>query len=768
MSRTDLGPIDESDIKEAGGLEWNVDLSTYDMSSATRRLFFQDSISQSGEFELDIVVNPGEINGGDALKVSKDGIGAFYGVVTRPESSSQGGDKISGGGASELLRSKPITAEYIDFSSVDVVNDVFSQVSTPGIRVGQNEELTSGSGSVDARAEDEGALTFLNRVVQSHGGEWYVSYDSGDGVFEFNVVQKLESGSVQKTFTENNTREIKDTPVVDETYDAVVVRGYGDGEDQVRGVYPSRDSWPSDPRVLSYTDKTILSEEEATTTAENVYDKHSEWRSIYVYPSNMQELLKLGDKVQVNESRSGVDGEFRVVARRLNLDFREESEIEYVLSDKPLGIIDEAEDVKEQTKSETDYEQGAKNKYSDKQSDQANSQNPLRLEINIPEDVEDSSGKNRVKSLNLNYTLKDFRQYLDSDEISVLENKAGVSQSGEVKNNQAGASQGGSVTNNKSGASQGGSLDPNTTGTTSSGGVLYPSVVLEGFDVSSSGESRSTYTGSGSYTTLTSISPGQSDDIYLAYYAFVTAVFKFTNNALSGDVSLDFQITGSLKSDGTLFSYVQTNTYPVSPNASGGSQTHLTVSGWLPVTQDAFDPSSTISLDYAVDGPSEAELDEVVIGGTLAGQEAHDHNDDIGIQEPDGGHGHTENFSVNEPVDGHPHEDDFSVNEPDNGHPHNDDIDVSEPDNGHPHNSSGGNLNININDSGKGDEVEIVIDGDTQNSIVKSADQMENINLLEEYSGTGLETPGFHEIEIYPNAASYTIGEAVLDYYKNT
>jgi len=768
MTRTDLDPINEDDIKQASGLEWNIDLAEYDMSSATRRLYFTDSISQSGEFELDVVVDPGSIESADPIKVSKKGVGAFYGIVKQPESSSQGSDVISGGGASEILRDVPITAEYIGFSSVDVVNDIFSNITSTQITVGTNEELTSGSGSVDARADDEGALTFLNRVIQSHGGEWYVSYDSSNDIFEFNVVEKLESPNVKKTFTENNTKEIKDVPVVDETYDAVVVRGYGDGEDQVQGVYPERSSWPDDPRVLRYTDKTILSDSQASTTAEEVYNKHSDWRSIFVYPSSHQTLLNLGDKVEVNEPRSGVNGEFRVVARTLNLDFREDRQVEYVLSDKPIGIIDEAEDVKEQTDSQTDYEQGAKNKYSDKQSDQANNTNPLRLEFNIPEDVKDKTDKNRIKNLNLNYTLKDFRKYLSSDEVEVLENKAGVSQSGGVDSNKSSASQSGGVSSNRSGASQSGGVNDNTTGISQSGGVLFPETILAGFDVSSSGEQRTTYTGSNTYEELTSISPGQSDDIYLAYFGKLTGLFKFTNNASSGDVNLNMKITGTDKATGTVFSYAQFNTYPVSPNAADGSITHVTVDAFLPVTKDAFDPSSTISLEYAVDGPSEAALDEVIIGGTLAGQEAHDHKDGLGISEPIGGHDHSDDLGLQKPIDGHPHGDDLALDRPADGHPHGDDIDVSEPDGGHPHNSSGGDVNINITDSGKGDAVEIIIDGDTANSINLSGEQLQDVNLLEEYQGTGLEQPGFHEIEIYPNAASYTIGEVVLDYYKNT
>jgi len=280
MTRTNIGKVTESDIAVPEGLEWDIKLGNLNLSKATKKLYFTDSISQSGEFEIEVLADPGDISDEEKLIVSKKGVGAFNGIVKEPQRSSQGVDSIKGGGAAELLRDIPINGEFLDTNTVNVVNAVFNDIISSRIQVGVNEELSDGSGKVDIRAEDEGALSLLNRVVSSHGGEWYTSYDAQSDQFQFNVVNKLESGSVQRTFTENNTMEIKDNFVVDEKYDAVIVKGYGDGQDQVTGEFPERSSWPDDPKVLKYTDKTILSEQEAVSTAESVYNKHTEWRNI--------------------------------------------------------------------------------------------------------------------------------------------------------------------------------------------------------------------------------------------------------------------------------------------------------------------------------------------------------------------------------------------------------------------------------------------------------------------------------------------------------
>ena len=425
MSRVNLGNSDQY-VEQAEGTTWDVQIANFDVSRAVSSLEFEDAISQPGNFKIDLVVDPGDITGGDQVTISKEEVGAFNGVVTKPERSSQRDDVIKGGGAAELLSDIPINGEFLSTNTQSVVSSIFSQLSTTAIEVGLNEELSDGNGNVDVRAEDEGALNLLNRVVLSHGGDWYVTYDSQNDVYKFNVVNEL-SNSTSRTFGDEAIDELRDVQVVDEEYDAVVVKGYGDGDDQIIGEFPARNTWPDDPKILRYTDKTILSSEEANTTAENVYNEHTEWRNIYLYPANENELLSLGDEVEIDDSATGVNATFRVVQRKLHVSFSSPAAIEYVLSDRPIGVLDEGEDIREQTDSQTDYSQGNRNTINESNSDIANSSQGVEVDLNIPERfTQDATGEDRTAQVKLDYKIKDYKKIVEAENADALaiDNKA--------------------------------------------------------------------------------------------------------------------------------------------------------------------------------------------------------------------------------------------------------------------------------------------------------------------------------------------------------
>lgn len=418
MSRTNLDSVNNY-VDEIGKSYWSIELGTYNLSDATRLLSFGDAISQPGQFLLELIVDPGEINGGDELKVqNREGEDAFYGVAQRPDRSSQGNDSVDGGGAALLLQDIPISGEFLNTTTDSLIQTVFDQLSTTKIvyNSGASEELSDGTGNVDIRAEDEGALNLLNRIVLSHGGEWYVSYNSGADQYEF-IVQNEIRNTTSKTFTRENTREIRDAQVVDEEYDGVVVNGYGDGEDQIVAAYPARNNWPDDPKILKYTDKTLLSQTEADNVAENLYNDHTDWRNITVYPANENELLQLGDEVTIDEPRTGLNGNYRVVERNLNIDLEGNTSIEYVFSDRPIGMLDQDEDIKEQTKSQTDYSQGNRNTLNESNDDIAGPDQGLEIEYNVPEKfVRDIKGEDRVAEITLDLKAKDYKQIIPSPE----------------------------------------------------------------------------------------------------------------------------------------------------------------------------------------------------------------------------------------------------------------------------------------------------------------------------------------------------------------
>ena len=411
---TDLGNVEDR-IREPKTPDWQIELANFNVSRACQKLRFKDTISQPGEFNMELMVKPGDIEENDNFLVFKNSETVFSGLVRRPENSSSREDRYQGQGPSALLKGVPINEEYKDTDTKTIVEDVFSQISTDRISVGVNEQLNSENNSVDARADDEGALNFLNRVIMSHGGEWNTTYNEESGDFEFNVYERLETDEPVKEFRggddESNIRELNDKQVFDKEYDAVIVKGYGDGEDQVSAEFPARSQWPDDPMVLKHTDKTVFSEREAETKAENIYNEHVEWRNIELVPANTNEVLNLGDLVSVDEDNTGISGEFRVVQRKLNIHFGQDNELKYILSDRPINMIEEITDVQEQTKSETDYSQGNRNTLNENNDDIATPDKGLELEFNIPQNItEDLKGEDSVAKVLLDYKVKDYKK----------------------------------------------------------------------------------------------------------------------------------------------------------------------------------------------------------------------------------------------------------------------------------------------------------------------------------------------------------------------
>lgn len=409
----DLGNVEDR-IRQPKTPDWQIELANFNVSRACQKLRFKDTISQPGEFNIELMAKPADIEENDNFLVFKNSETVFSGLVRRPENSSSREDRYQGQGPSAFLKGVPITEEYKNADTDTIVDDVFSQISTDRISVGVNEQLNSENASVDVRADDEGALNFLNRVIMSHGGEWNTTYNDESGDFEFNVYERLETAEPVKEFRggndESNIRELNDKKVFDKEYDAVIVKGYGDGDDQVSAEFPARSQWPDDPEVLKHTDKTVFSEREAETKAENIYNDHLEWRNIELVPANNNEVLNLGDLVSINEDNTGISGEFRVVQRKLNLNFGQDNEIKYVLSDRPINMVEEITDVQEQTKSETDYMQGSRNVWGEKETANSSSVSPLEIDFEVPSDVLDKSGSNKISNVYLNYACEPFRQ----------------------------------------------------------------------------------------------------------------------------------------------------------------------------------------------------------------------------------------------------------------------------------------------------------------------------------------------------------------------
>lgn len=408
------------------GRDWQVQLREFNISNAVANFRFKDRLNQPGEFNFELLSKPFDPEGGERVFIGRNGELKFSGFTRRPSSSTMREDRYQGVGGAMLLDRESLSESDFDDSDLlgtntdDFVQMLFDSINIDGVSVGVNTRLNQVDDTVDVRVDDDTALEVLNRIVLSYGGDWYVSFDKESAEFKFNIEDRVESTKVVKTFeggTDNtNIEDLKDEKIIDEEYDAVFVKGYGDGDDQVKGFYPEKSQWPNNPRVLSYTDKTIISESVAEETAENLFEEHSDWRSISLVPAEKNQPLDLGDKVKIEDENTGINEEFRIVQRKISVDYTDENIIEYVLNDKPVGLLDEVQDVSDITRSQTDYMQGSRNIWSEKEVANCSDEEPLEINLQVPEDITDKVGENKVSRIELNYKTAEYRQ--DGDPVS--------------------------------------------------------------------------------------------------------------------------------------------------------------------------------------------------------------------------------------------------------------------------------------------------------------------------------------------------------------
>jgi len=312
--------------------------------------------------------------------------------------------------------------------------DNTDSVTGKTVTVGTNEQLNQVSnGVVDFRAKKK-QLKDVARLIGEYDGEWFISFDQGLSP-KFNVVQQRGGGTPVKTFAteegatksgvevDNNADFVEvETDDVRGSFKQVVVKGYGDGEDQIEKVADDQGNIISSPvkgkRTLVFTDKTIISERQAERKAKSLAETHSAtYKTINVEASDPNQVFQVGDVIKVEDKDTGVfdttgdiNGGFRVVRRHYKITFDRDSKLELELDNKPKTFLSQFKQQENVTKSQTDHMQGARNIYGDKESGNASPSKPLTVDFEVPKDVKDISGKNRVERIEFNYAAEELRQ----------------------------------------------------------------------------------------------------------------------------------------------------------------------------------------------------------------------------------------------------------------------------------------------------------------------------------------------------------------------
>jgi PKD repeat protein len=497
---------------------WRVSIGGEDFTSNLEYLEFNFSLNSPTTASIKTSgisgLNENAIQGEEVV-IRKGTAKVFRGIVQKDESLLGLNQVIKASGyASELKGNKE--KKYDDSDDATVTEIVNFLVDGTEIEVGDTTKTFSTSFDLSATVNVEDfrvqrkQLEDLNRLMGEYGLEWYITFDNSDNPV-LNVTDGLiitqQDGSPMGTFKTSgpgqNARNIKQNTNRDKgDFEAVVVRGYGDGDDQrvskaekanIKSADKQNDSFTveglvtdevsagdkiivesnagilgggedggnageytvenatydsnaeettvevnenvtdgggglldfsgagtlvytssgvlGDKRTKIYTDKTIQSKEQADKRALNLMSSRSVvWREIEVTPSSAQNIYSVGEVYKVEETDAKLNDKFRVIESyyKIRLD-RNESESRLTLSNKPESFYDDFRNEQDTTRSQTDYMQGARNIWSDKEAANATNPQPLEIDFEVPEDVVDIANNNRLNRVEFNYACEEFK-----------------------------------------------------------------------------------------------------------------------------------------------------------------------------------------------------------------------------------------------------------------------------------------------------------------------------------------------------------------------
>jgi len=419
--------------------EWQVEVGGRNFTDNLELLEFEDAVNQHVNVTVKLA-GVSQFNfAEDAEFVVKKGGGTlFKGVLQEVDPGSFNNIRLIGSGyLSELTGSSADTTQGtfdgVNFSTI--VDALADGVTVAQRTLSTNNNLPSTINVDDFRASST-QLEDLNRLMGEFGVEYFTSFDSnGDPVLNYtDQIRNTSSGDpvgTIKTSGPNQTAE-----EINQNYnrregdfDGVIVRGYGDGDDQITARAGNVDS--KGDRVFIYTDKTILSDSQAQKRAQELNDSRTvEWREIEVKPNDPNRLYGVGDVLKVDSKDAKLNDNFRVVETYFKI--RPETndfESELTLSNRKPSFISEFKSEQEKTQSQTDYMQGSRNVWGDKESSNATSEKRFTLDFEIPKDVVDISGKNRLSEIEFNYASEPFKgaaEVNQDDKISASNFDPGV------------------------------------------------------------------------------------------------------------------------------------------------------------------------------------------------------------------------------------------------------------------------------------------------------------------------------------------------------
>jgi len=409
--------------------EWQVSINGSDYTKNLELLEFSNSVNNPLKFTLKTAGLEGrntDLRQGAEVVIKNSGFELFRGVLQQVDASTDRRATLKGSGYSAELDGD-VSGSFQGVSFSSVVNSLVDTTSTNTVtsRTFSTSFNLGTDPTVDDFRVNKTQLKDTNRLMGEYSKEWYLSFDGSNNPV-FNVTDQIlnddGSGGTIGTITTYGSDQSAET--VDRNtnrnqgdYDGVIVRGYGDGDDQVKA---TAGSTGKGNRVLIYTDKTILSSSQAQKRADNLLSSRSvPWREIEVTPNDPNKLYGIGDYLTVDAEDAKLDGDYRVIETYYKIYIGEEEvESKITLSNKAQTFLSEFQTEKEKREGETDHMQGARNVWSDKETANATSVEPLTIDFEVPQDVVDIANNNRLDRIEFNYACTPFKQSADTSQVT--------------------------------------------------------------------------------------------------------------------------------------------------------------------------------------------------------------------------------------------------------------------------------------------------------------------------------------------------------------
>ena len=351
-------------------LTWTLLINGVDYSDNYLKAEFTEKLNEPFTFELelfDIDHDDPNVQAGNIVKFQLNSTTVFKGRLEKPQYSDTGIVKCYGYDMSVKLLEKTYDGSWSATATSTIVSDLCSGV----INVGTNTNY----GNVDFSVH-ESRLLGLAKLARQIGYEWKVNQDASDND-QFNIAERVGNDTSQATFNTGgslaNCWDIKKMVDREALINKVKVLGMGDGTQQIDSGWRENtdsQSYYGITKEAIFIDRTIADVTSAQRLADQILDTYSGYEGTYpdgtpkpfyrisILPVETDYTFSVGDDVTVNDTRSGMSGEYKIVKKRVILNATKPNRLELELSNRVTTFLDKLARNEEQLQDLGSYKHG--------------------------------------------------------------------------------------------------------------------------------------------------------------------------------------------------------------------------------------------------------------------------------------------------------------------------------------------------------------------------------------------------------------------------